>query len=177
MATLLMFLGTCAAAQNAVQVQRLEVLRDRSDVRVEVTLNGDTNPSVETAIHPDRIILVLPNTISDAKQQRAVVGANGVRSVRMGLNSVNPPVTRVVVDLDRPHPYTLGSQGSRIVLTIQPSGASSSSAHRSGPPAAASFDHWEGFSTAGLRRIQATPPMQMPAGPVVCPRLRPHFRQ
>lgn len=139
MATLLMFLGTCAAAQNAVQVQRLEVLRDRSDVRVEVTLNGDTNPSVETAIHPDRIILVLPNTISDAKQQRAVVGANGVRSVRMGLNSVNPPVTRVVVDLDRPHPYTLGSQGSRIVLTIQPSGASSSSAHRSGPPAAASF--------------------------------------
>ena len=140
---LLLMLTSYTAAQTpavgTVQVEKLQVLRDGGDVRVEVTLSAQTSPSVEIASNPDRLVIVLPNTISDAKQQRAAVNINGIRSVRIGLNSANPPITRVVIDLDRVHPYTLSSEGNRIVVRIQPASTSSSSAvRRSAPPAASS---------------------------------------
>lgn len=150
---LLVVLPYCAMAQIsatvAVQVQKLEVLQDGDGVRVEITLNAETKPSVEIASNPDRIVMALPNTVSDARQQRAAVNVNGIRSVRMGLNSANPPITRVVVDLDRAYPYTLAAEGTRIVLRIQPAAGSSSTAtpRHNGPPAAASSG-----SLAGLFR-------------------------
>ena len=72
---LLLMLTSYTAAQTpavgTVQVEKLQVLRDGGDVRVEVTLSAQTSPSVEIASNPDRLVIVLPNTISDAKQQRA----------------------------------------------------------------------------------------------------------
>src|SRR5438270_3025690 len=142
---LLLLVLTCRmAAQTSpdgtVQVQKLQVLRDGDNVRVEMTLSAQTNASVETAANPDRLVIVLPNTISDAKQQRAAVNINGIRTVRIGLHSANPPVTRVVVDLDRVHPYTLTSEGNTVVLRVQPAAPSPTSATRrnSAPPAASS---------------------------------------
>jgi len=64
-------------------------------------------------------VLSLPGIVSDAKQKRYPLNANGVRGVRLGLNSANPPVTRVVVDLDSAHPYTLSAEGNSIVLRVQ----------------------------------------------------------
>jgi hypothetical protein len=142
---LLLILLTCyMAAQTSpdgmVQVQKLQVLRDGADIRVEVTLSAPTNAAVEIAANPDRLVIVLPNTISDAKQQRTAVNINGIRTVRIGLNSANPPLTKVVVDLDRVHPYTLASEGNTVVLRIQPAAPSPTSATRrhSAPPAASS---------------------------------------
>src|SRR5438309_11923699 len=78
---LLLLLTSYTAAQTpavgTVQVEKLQVLRDGGDVRVEVTLSAQTSPSVEIASNPDRLVIVLPNTISDAKQQRAAVNING----------------------------------------------------------------------------------------------------
>ncbi len=84
-------------------------------------LTGSVQASVETAINPDRLVLILPGTVSDAKQKRFPLDANGVHGVRLGLNSASPPVTRVVVDLDSAHPYTLNTEGNRITLRVQPS--------------------------------------------------------
>ena len=135
-------MACCAAAQNSsgvpAQVQRLEVLREGTDVRVEVTLSTPAQPSVETAVHPDRLVLILPNTSTDARQQRAEANVGGVSDVRMGLHSANPPVTHVVVDLDQVHPYELESQGTKVILKIHPATANQKARNGTPVPAAKS---------------------------------------
>jgi hypothetical protein len=50
-----------------------------------------------------------------------LVDQNGVKSVRIGLNRADPPVTRVVIDLNRAHPYQVTLSGNRVRLTVLPS--------------------------------------------------------
>lgn len=123
--SVLLLMGSLGAAQNtaggAAEIEQLQVKRDGSDVTIQIVLTGSVKPTVETAINPDRLVLVLPGTISDAKQKHFPLDANGVRAVRLGLNSANPPVTRVVVDLDSAHPFTLSADGKSITLRVQPS--------------------------------------------------------
>jgi hypothetical protein len=135
-------MGSLGAAQNtaggAAEIEQLQVKRDGSDVTIQVVLTGTVKPTVETAINPDRLVLILPGTISDAKQKHFPLDANGVRAVRLGLNSANPPVTRVVVDLDSAHPYTLSSDGKSITLRVQPSENAEVVVRHVGPAPAAS---------------------------------------
>ena len=140
--SVLLLMGSLGAAQNttggAAEIEQLQVKRDGSDVTIQVVLTGTVKPTVETAINPDRLVLVLPGTISDAKQKHFPLDANGVRAVRLGLNSANPPVTRVVVDLDSAHPYTLSSDGKSITLRVQPSDNAEVVVRHVGPAPAAS---------------------------------------
>ena len=98
---------SCATAQSTAgtaTVQDVTVARDSSGLRVEVTLSSPVQPSIETAVNPDRILLDFPGTISKAiwKKQSST---DGVRRVRTGQHSTAPPVTRVVLDLDQAHSY------------------------------------------------------------------------
>jgi hypothetical protein len=116
-----MLLLSCATAQNSAvtaRVQSVTAVRQGADLRVEVTLSSPVKPSFETASNPDRILLDLPETICNDSIKTVAVHANGVHRVRTGQHSTSPPVTRVVLDLDQAHPYTVKTEGNRIVLTI-----------------------------------------------------------
>ncbi len=136
----LLLLGSLSAAQStpggATEIEQLQVKRDGADVTIQIILTGEVKPAVETATNPDRLVLVLPGTLSDAKQKHFPLDANGVRGVRMGLNSASPPVTRVVVDLKEAHPYTLSADGKAITLRVQ--SVETASTRRNGPAPAAS---------------------------------------
>ena len=138
---LLLLLSSFGAAQStkgsAAEIEQLQVKREGSDVRIEVILTGAVQPAVETATNPDRLVLTLPGTLSDAKQKHFPLDANGVHGVRVGLNNANPPVTRVVVDMDSAHPYTVDTNGRSIVVHIQQTDSAVASKH-SGPVPAAS---------------------------------------
>src|SRR6202166_4486254 len=143
----------CAAAQNTaatMTVQHIAVTRDGTDLRIEVDLSSAVTPSVETAIHPDRILLDFPDTICGPATQK-IVNMNGVRRVRTAQHSTNPAITRVVLDLDRAHPYVLKSEGNRVTVIVSPA-LGADEARRVAPAAATSG------SLAGIfRRRQQTP--------------------
>src|SRR5437016_14599296 len=91
---IVLLLVSLAGAQNTVsvpaRVQDVKVMRDGKDVRVDVTLSGPVKATVITAVHPDRLVLELPNTTSSARQEHIPVNFSGVRAVRYGLNSAKP---------------------------------------------------------------------------------------
>jgi hypothetical protein len=136
---MVMLLLSYAAAQNSAPtatVRSITYARQGTDLRIEVTLSSPVQPSIETAVHPDRILLDFPDTVCTDQTKAVEVGANGVRRVRAAQHSTNPMITRVVVDLDQIHPYSFKSEGNRIVLIVSPAVASSQAA-RSGAPVAA----------------------------------------
>lgn len=121
----LVLLWPCAAAAqatapHAATIQKIEVLRDAGKVRIEITLTEPTKAQAISATNPDRVVLELPNTLSRGKQERIPVNYRGIRRVRVGLNSAQPPETHLVVDLDSPAPYSVESKGNRITLVVSP---------------------------------------------------------
>ena len=121
---LLFFSMSLALAQMAsgavAEIRKVSLIPAGSLFRIQVTLTSPVIPSVLIATDPDRVVLQFPNTEGESRQRRIKVNRNGVGQVRVGLNSANPPITRLVVDLDRPHPYGLTSSGNTIVLTVLP---------------------------------------------------------
>ncbi len=111
--------ATAQSTAGTSTVQNVTVARDGSGLRVEVTLSFPVQPSVEIAVNPDRILLDFPGTIANGNTQKAV-NAGGVRRIRTGQHSTAPPVTRVVLDLDRAHPYTMKTEGNRTTVTVSP---------------------------------------------------------
>ncbi len=129
-------LPALSAAAGQGEVRKVEVFPAADGVRVEVTLSALVTGTVETAQHPDRLVLKLPGTVSDAQQTRIAVRQFGVRSIRYGLNRANPPETHLVVDLDGEHSYKLSNSGTKIILLVEPP-LSTSARWRTGPAAAA----------------------------------------
>ena len=67
---------------------------------------------------PDRILIDLPGAITNGNTQE--VNMDGVRGIRTAQHRADPPVTRIVLDLDQAHPYTMKVERNRIVITVGP---------------------------------------------------------
>jgi hypothetical protein len=134
---LLLPVPAASAAGEPASVVNIRVVRDKGFVRVEITLSQPVRPIVKTTEAPERLVVVLPGTVSAARQKRIPVGAAGVKGVRMGLHSSDPPETDVVIDLEPGQAYSHGLQvqGTRIVLAVS---GGSSAARRIAPASAGS---------------------------------------
>ncbi len=137
MLVLLAGIPALAADSGPREVRKVEIVPANGEVRVEITLSAAATPSVETAQHPDRLILKLPDTVSSNQQKRIAVGQFGVRSVRFGLNHPDPPETHLVVDLDQEHSYRILTEGTKIILVVE-APLNALAKRRTGPAAAAS---------------------------------------
>src|ERR1035441_10519681 len=116
-----MLLVSGATAQTAVgtaTVQNVTVAPDASGARVEIILNSPVQPSVQVAVNPDRILHDFPGTATNGNTQKAINTAGVVR-VRTGQHSTSPPVTRVVLDLDQAHSYTMSTRSEEHTSELQ----------------------------------------------------------
>lgn len=124
-----------AAGAGPSEIRKVEVVPAENEIRVEITLSSVVTPAVQVAQHPDRLVLRLPDTTSQSRQQRISVQRLGVRAVRFGLNRAEPPETRLVIDLDEEHAYKILINGTKVTLVLE--APLSYSARRRMPPAAA----------------------------------------
>ncbi|MGC2324526.1 MAG: AMIN domain-containing protein [Terriglobales bacterium] len=126
------------AAGESASVVDIRVVRDNGFVRVEITLSQPVRPIVKTTEAPERLVVVLPGTVSEARQKRIPVGTAGIKGVRMGLHSSDPLETDVVIDLEptQTHSHGLQVQGNKIVLAVS---GESAAAHRTAPASAGSL--------------------------------------
>ena len=112
-----------AASNQPAVISDVRVVTDGDKVSVEVDLSGSITPTLAFAKNPDRLIADFPNVSPRQWVQHIAVGKNGVVRVRIGLNHASPPVTRVVVDLDSVHPFTVEASGRKVLLNILPASA------------------------------------------------------
>ena len=123
---LLLLLASAFVAQgvaaDTAEIRKVKVVRSGDKIKLEIILTHPINPKLTIATNPDRLVLDLPATSANSRQQRIVVNRNGVKRVRIGLNGANPPVTRAVVDIDSVHPYKLVTAGNTVTLIVLPAG-------------------------------------------------------
>ena len=91
-----------------------------TEVRIEIRATA-TVPSPEfSATSRESLVLDLPGAVYRALPRRIQVNHAGIRAVRLWMQSENPPLTRVVVEIDRAEQYLLSPDANSIVLRVGP---------------------------------------------------------
>src|SRR5882762_6716479 len=127
-----LLLAPGAAAQDS-PVARPEVrgvnvtAQQETEIRIELGTTALIPDAQVAATYHDSLILDLPGAVYHGLPRRVRVNRAGVRAVRLCMQSEDPPLTRVVVEMDRTLQYLLSSDGGTIVLRVGPvlEGASS----------------------------------------------------
>jgi hypothetical protein len=106
-----------SVTKAGLRVERLRLFNDKG-VKLEITANGPIAPLAQFVPNPDRLVVDIPNTRPGAALHSLPVGRWGVKSVRTGLLSNKPPVTRVVVDLDALQSYQISASDNAVIVRL-----------------------------------------------------------
>jgi len=106
-----------AKMAQPVWVRSVNVIHGREGIELEIRSNGVLKPTVTRVADPDRIVVDLENART-LRPVQVPVKSGEVKAVRMALYQVNPPITRVVVDLEGARDYELvpSENGLRVKL-------------------------------------------------------------
>jgi hypothetical protein len=119
------------AAQATPSIRRVQVLRTRGQVEIEIESSDRVVPHVNALTGPDRLVVDFVNAVPSAQLRNQVVNREAVKSLRVGLFSSNPPVTRIVLDLNGPQAYQVFPSGRTVILKVGDTGAAQDAAYHS----------------------------------------------
>jgi hypothetical protein len=118
---LLLAMGTLpVSAQSPARVQHVAVFGSGSAIEVEIQSSGTVAPQSQMIAGPDRIVVDFPGTLPAAELRNMKVNRGALKTIRAGLFSTNPPVTRVVLDLAEPQAYQIFSVRNVVMLKVGP---------------------------------------------------------
>jgi hypothetical protein len=104
-------------AQNA-SVRSVHVLGDRTPLEIEIEGSDRLQPQAQLLTGPDRLVVDFPATTPGAQLRGEKLNREEVKDVRVGLFSANPPVTRVVFDLQGPQPFQIFPEGRTVIVKL-----------------------------------------------------------
>jgi hypothetical protein len=168
-AGLLLWTAVCFPAAAAGQTQglpsirRVQVLRNAGQVEIEIEASDRLVPRANVLTGPDRLVLDFVNALPGAQLRTQAVNRGEVKSVRVGLFSANPPVTRLVVDLSGPQPYQVFPSGRTVIVKV--GGSAGVAAAAPGPASGPVLVNTNYASHATLssmpERVVAKPPLEV----------------
>ncbi len=117
-----------SSASKLASVKSFRLVQEKSGPAVEILSTKPLLPEVQLIANPDRLVIDLPNARLETQQKRIDVKSDQITALRAQQFSENPPVARVVVDLQAPRSFTWDSAGNRLVVHLgkNPNGPSSS---------------------------------------------------
>ncbi|MFZ0138907.1 MAG: AMIN domain-containing protein [Candidatus Sulfotelmatobacter sp.] len=169
---LLLWAAVCSPAPLTSQaepvpsVRRVRVLDSRNQVEIEIETSDRVVPQINVLTGPDRLVVDFVNALPGPQLRNQPVNRGEVKSLRVGLFSSDPPVTRVVLDLNGPQRYQVFPSARSVILKVGGT-AGTEAARFTGAPGAALMN--------ANYAVQATPP-SAPAPPPVKPPLEVSFQ-
>lgn len=126
-------LSAAAIAQNGTRtisldtspigarVQKVVVRGTAAAIEVEIQTSGaPVTPDSQAIASPNRIIVDFPGALPAAELRALQVNRGALKSVRAGLFFKDPPITRVVLDLQEPQSYRISTVQNAVVIKLGP---------------------------------------------------------
>ncbi len=105
-------------AQETPSVRRVEVLSKQNPLEIEIEGSESLVPQAQILSDPDRLVVDFANAVPGAQLRNQTLNSQEIKSVRVGLFSSKPPVTRVVLDLNGPQAYQIFPSGRTVIIKI-----------------------------------------------------------
>jgi hypothetical protein len=106
------------AAQNPALVRHVSVTGSGEQIAVEIQTSGPVTPQSQLIVAPDRLVIDFPGALPGGDLHALKVNQGALKGIRTGLFSTNPPVTRIVLDLQAPRSYQIQARGNVAVVKL-----------------------------------------------------------
>jgi len=110
--------ATSAASASLASIRRVQVLGNQSAVEIEIEASEHMAPQAQMLTGPDRLVVDFPNAVPGNQLRSQSVNHGGVKDVRVGLFTANPPVTRIVFDLNAAQSYQIFPVGRTVIVKL-----------------------------------------------------------
>lgn len=108
-----------AAAQKNATIEHVQVRGNGDAIEVEIQTSGaEVAPNTQSLTAPDRIVIDFPGASPSAGLRAQAVNRGALKSVRTGLFSNNPPITRIVLDLAGAQSYQISTAQNAVVVKL-----------------------------------------------------------
>jgi AMIN domain len=144
-------------AQDVPSVRRVQVLGNQSPVEIEIEGSDRLVPQAQVLTHPDRLVVDFANAVPGAQLRNQTLNRGEVKSVRTGLFTSKPLVTRVVLDLNGPQAYQIFPSGRTVIIKLGSAGAQAAHLVTSSPSGARLVT-----SSYTVQSVKITPPETPP---------------
>ena len=99
-------------------IRRVQVLGNQNAVEIEIEASEHMAPQAQMLTGPDRLVMDFPNAVPGNQLRSQSVNRGGVKDVRVGLFTANPPVTRIVFDLNAAQSYQIFPAGRTVIVKL-----------------------------------------------------------
>jgi len=110
--------AVATASTSFPSVRGIRVLSDRNAVEIEIESSDHLVPQTQLLPAPDRLVVDFPNAVPGNGLRSQSVNRGGVKDVRVGLFTANPPVTRIVFDLSAAQSYQVFPNGRAVIVKL-----------------------------------------------------------
>jgi hypothetical protein len=114
------FCPQLASAQMGppVSVDKIAVVGGEQGVGVQISASGPVTTEAQILTGPDRLVIDFPGALPGRALRGLRLSQGDIKAVRAGLFRSNPPVTRIVVDLNAPMAYQLVPAGRAVMVKL-----------------------------------------------------------
>ena len=109
---------TPASTAQKAQIRRVAVVKSGDSLQVEIQTSQRVMPLTQVVTDPDRLIIDFSDAVPGPELRALTVNKGAVKGVRIGRVTINPPVTRVVVDLTAPLPFQLFPSSKSVIVKL-----------------------------------------------------------
>lgn len=107
---------------SPASVEKLSLL-SQNPLQIQIQTSRPAAPRVQMVANPDRLVIDIPNSAPGVGLRGLPLKRADVRAVRISQYSMNPAVTRVVVDLNAPEWYRVTPNAAGLVVSFGNNGA------------------------------------------------------
>jgi len=103
---------------ESARVKHVSVTSTSEALEIEIQTSTALVPESQAISAPDRIVIDFPGALPAPELRALKVNQGALKSIRTGLFSANPPITRVVLDLSGPQAYQISARGNSVMLKL-----------------------------------------------------------
>ncbi len=109
-----------SAVVTPAVVTSVRIVHDRGGPALEVVSSHPVVPTIRILDSPPRLVMDLANAKMGLKRKRIPVQQENILTIRAEQYQIEPPVTRIVLDLLVPYGYTWDAGGNRLMVRLKP---------------------------------------------------------
>ena len=109
--------ATVNTPKAGARIENVSLLNN-DGVKLQIAANGSITPRIKVVPDPARLIIDIPDATPGPDLHPLMVGRWGVKIVRAALRSSQPPLTRIVVDLDVVQPYQVSTSDNGVIVQL-----------------------------------------------------------